>query len=362
MTAKQSHSGVYWCESRLGDSSDAVNISVTGGLVVLQSPILPVVQGDNVTLRCRTKETSNLEASFYKNNTLIRTGPTGHTTIFNASRSDEGVYKCCIAGFGESPTSWLLMEDGSNPPSLTPSPDSSQHLEYEDLSLNCGNDTSSHGWRVRRFTASDGTMSSCGDKWGTPTPSGCHLTIVKQPDSALYWCETPAKRRSNSVNISVHDGAVILQIPVLAVMGGDNVTLTCRTKTSSDLPADFYKGDELRGTEPGGHMTIYNASRSHEGVYRCRIRGQGESPPGRLLVRVFPDPDDAERLSVTTVLRYIVLFAPYFISTTLMLSEYRHRAVARSVSMAVSPSSREDDGLDPQYDDIIAAVTTEHHF
>ncbi|CAI5660119.1 unnamed protein product, partial [Oreochromis niloticus] len=98
-------SGVYWCESREGPISNMVNLTVTGGSVILQSPVLPVMEGDDVTLLCKTKTTpSNLPAAFYKDGSLIRKQPTGHMTIQHVSRSDEGVYKCDISGHGESPS------------------------------------------------------------------------------------------------------------------------------------------------------------------------------------------------------------------------------------------------------------------
>ncbi|XP_039879029.1 low affinity immunoglobulin gamma Fc region receptor II-like, partial [Simochromis diagramma] len=98
-------SGVYWCESREGPISNMVNLTVTGGSVILQSPVLPVMEGDDVTLLCKTKTTpSNLTAAFYKDGSLIRKQPTGHMTIQHVSRSDEGLYKCDISGHGESPS------------------------------------------------------------------------------------------------------------------------------------------------------------------------------------------------------------------------------------------------------------------
>uniref|UniRef100_UPI000D31B240 Fc receptor-like B n=1 Tax=Maylandia zebra TaxID=106582 RepID=UPI000D31B240 len=98
-------SGVYWCESREGPISNMVNLTVPGGSVILQSPVLPVMEGDDVTLLCKTKTTpSNLPAAFYKDGSLIRKQPTGHMTIQHVSRSDEGLYKCDISGHGESPS------------------------------------------------------------------------------------------------------------------------------------------------------------------------------------------------------------------------------------------------------------------
>ncbi|XP_039879030.1 low affinity immunoglobulin gamma Fc region receptor II-like [Simochromis diagramma] len=103
-------SGVYWCESREGPISNMVNLTVAGGSVILQSPVLPVMEGDDVTLLCKTKTTpSNLPAAFYKDGSLIRNQPTGHMTIQHVSRSDEGLYKCDISGHGESPSSWITV-------------------------------------------------------------------------------------------------------------------------------------------------------------------------------------------------------------------------------------------------------------
>uniref|UniRef100_A0AAX7TT42 Ig-like domain-containing protein n=1 Tax=Astatotilapia calliptera TaxID=8154 RepID=A0AAX7TT42_ASTCA len=89
-----------------------VHLTVTGGSVILQSPVLPVMEGDDVTLLCKTKTTpSNLPAAFYKDGSLIRKQPTDHMTIQHVSRSDEGLYKCDISGHGESPSSWITVTD-----------------------------------------------------------------------------------------------------------------------------------------------------------------------------------------------------------------------------------------------------------
>ncbi|CAI5660524.1 unnamed protein product [Oreochromis niloticus] len=111
-------SGVYWYETREGPISNMVNLTVTGGSVILQSPVLPVMEGDDVTLLCKTKTTpSNLPAAFYKDGSLIRKQPTGHMTIQHVSRSDEGLYKCDISGHGESPSSWITVTGSSTSPS-----------------------------------------------------------------------------------------------------------------------------------------------------------------------------------------------------------------------------------------------------
>ncbi|XP_054863839.1 putative high affinity immunoglobulin gamma Fc receptor IB isoform X1 [Amphiprion ocellaris] len=369
-TVKASNTGVYWCESKNGDSSDGVNITITEKPVILQSPALPVKEGGNVTLGCRTKGTSSVEAQFYKDGALIGSGPAGHMTIHHVSKEYEGAYKCSIQGHGESPLSWLLVEDGSGSASLTVSPQSSQMFEYQYLDLNCGPNSSFHGWTVHRSTELVSTISSCGRPWGSVTASGCILKTAKQTDSGYYWCESLTKRRSNSVNLTVHDKEVMLVIPVLPVMKGDNVTLSCHSRSSTSLPSDFYKDEVLIGINYSGSMTIFHVSKSDEGIYRCEISGHGESLSSWLFVRGSDEGGPQEVLSVVTVIRCLVVGCPYVISTVLMASLYRQQPTESEpirrrnlpVSMAMSSRGQEDEELNEQYDDVMAAVTTEHHF
>ena len=77
--------------------------------MILESPVLPVKEGDNVTLRCTKKKSTSDIADFYKDGHLIRTGYEGNLIIHNVSRSHEGLYKCNISGAGESPESRLAV-------------------------------------------------------------------------------------------------------------------------------------------------------------------------------------------------------------------------------------------------------------
>ncbi|KAM9401149.1 leukocyte immunoglobulin-like receptor subfamily A member 1 isoform 2-T2 [Salvelinus alpinus] len=90
------YSGVFWCESGSGEYSNAVNITVNDGDVILESPVHPVTEGDSVTLSCtfRYQETNpNPKTDFYKDGELIKNETTGEMTIPTVSKSDEGFYK-----------------------------------------------------------------------------------------------------------------------------------------------------------------------------------------------------------------------------------------------------------------------------
>ncbi|XP_051800541.1 Fc receptor-like B [Acanthochromis polyacanthus] len=277
-------SGVYWCESMEAAASQSINLTVSGGSVILQSPVLPVMEGDPLTLSCQSKQDSPLPAAFYKDGSLIRTEPGGHMTILHVSRSDEGLYRCNISSHGESPSSWIsvtvllsLMSCRTNQVKLNLSPNRSQFFKDKSVTLSCEDEDRSAGWTLRRNTTRR-TRTQCGDGWGRPSGSRCTIGYMVPGDSGVYWCESMEAAASQSINLTVSGGSVILQSPVLPVMEGDPLTLSCQSKQDSPLPAAFYKDGSLIRTEPGGHMTILHVSRSDEGLYRCSISSHGESP------------------------------------------------------------------------------------
>ncbi|XP_013876546.1 junctional adhesion molecule-like [Austrofundulus limnaeus] len=129
-------------------------------------------------------------------------------------------------------------------------------------------------------------MSRCGvGGWGKPANSSCTMNYLVPSDSGVYWCESSSAAVSNSINLTVTGGSVILQSPVLPVMEGHDVTLSCQSEdTPSKLPAEFYKDNTSIGSEPTGTMSLQHVSRSDEGLYRCTIRGHGGSEPSWISV------------------------------------------------------------------------------
>ncbi|XP_032438600.1 basement membrane-specific heparan sulfate proteoglycan core protein-like [Xiphophorus hellerii] len=113
--------GVFWCESKSGEFSNAVNITVhdyNHDVIILVSPVHPVTEGDPVTLSCQDKKLKFLSnVFFYHNNKLINNDSRGELKISGVSKSDEGFYKCQHSG-KESPRSWMSVRvTGSSPAS-----------------------------------------------------------------------------------------------------------------------------------------------------------------------------------------------------------------------------------------------------
>ncbi|XP_039907843.1 low affinity immunoglobulin gamma Fc region receptor II-like [Simochromis diagramma] len=103
-------SGEYWCGTAGGKRSNNIGITVTAGSVILEIAAVPVMEGEDVTLRCRNKMiSSNIAADFYKYGHHIGSSSTGNMTIHRVYKANEGLYKCKISGGGESPESWLSV-------------------------------------------------------------------------------------------------------------------------------------------------------------------------------------------------------------------------------------------------------------
>ncbi|CAI5660967.1 unnamed protein product [Oreochromis niloticus] len=149
------NSGEYWYETEGGTRSNSIKLSVTAGPVILESPAVPVLMEETVTLSCRNKiASSNFTADFYKNGFFTHRSSTGNMTIQRVSKSDEGLYKCSISGVGESPESWLKVTDKGSHSSSAATPWIISTISFSALLVavglyHIGKDCFKRGWRAR---------------------------------------------------------------------------------------------------------------------------------------------------------------------------------------------------------------------
>ncbi|XP_059210505.1 Fc receptor-like B, partial [Centropristis striata] len=158
-----------------------------------------------------------------------------------------------------------------------------QLFEYESVSFKCESLNGSAGWEVVRIV--NGEFTTCADKWRKSSGSLCAVRHAYQSDSGEYWCQTGGGGSSNRVNISVTAGPVVLESPAVPVVEGDQVTLSCRTQTTSSNRTDFYKDGLLFISSSTGNTTIHRVSKSDEGLYKCSISDGGESPESWITVK-----------------------------------------------------------------------------
>ncbi|XP_074555291.1 peroxidasin homolog [Halichoeres trimaculatus] len=264
--------------------------------------------------------------------------------------------------------------------SLTVRPSSPQVFIRRSVSLRCEGEDAAEGWTLWRNTSSK-SRTQCGVVWGRAAGSTCNISFTVTWDSGVYWCESREGATSNTITLSVTDKPVILQTPVLPVTVGQNVTLHCRTRKSSKLPADFFKDGTFIRSAPEGHMTITQISTSDEGSYTCHIQGHGKSPPSWVSVSgtgktaapltSMAPPTSTSLPAVWTLSRlmfqlvlHMVVFCPYVICTFLIVSIFGCRPAGKDlpVSQVKTPLSHAHEGLDDTCDDVIVDVTSEWFF
>ncbi|XP_033970133.1 low affinity immunoglobulin gamma Fc region receptor III-like isoform X2 [Trematomus bernacchii] len=187
-------SGDYWCEAG-GKKSVYVNVNITAGSVILESPAVPVMEGESVTLSCRNKTTTSsiLSADFYEDGRFIRSSSTGNITIRRVSKSDEGLYKCSIPDGGESPESRLTVRVSAKETSSTLSPWIFVSVSLMLLLLAVGIHRFCKGYRHRVFFC----LST-----QTPGPAEHHTGVDQSFPTAVYYTLGPGETQQQEPSVA----------------------------------------------------------------------------------------------------------------------------------------------------------------
>ncbi|KAK6477910.1 Fc receptor-like protein 5, partial [Huso huso] len=152
--ARHSHSGVYWCESASGqERSNAVNLTVSYGRVILQTPPQPVFEGDTLTLRCHVRYGYKATmVIFYKDNRELQSRADTELSMDHVLKSDEGSYKCRAEWWdsthysGDSAEVRVLVRELPQT-TLTLEPPFPEIFTGETVTLRCGVEGGSAGWK-----------------------------------------------------------------------------------------------------------------------------------------------------------------------------------------------------------------------
>uniref|UniRef100_A0A8C1XMV4 Si:cabz01036006.1 n=2 Tax=Cyprinus carpio TaxID=7962 RepID=A0A8C1XMV4_CYPCA len=326
------HSGKYSCRgqknTQCSQRSDAVTLTVSAEAqaAVRVSPQPWLTEGDSVTLICEvTGSSTGWTFSWFRDDDRLSDssrGAGGSYTLSPAALQHTGVYTCRAergrpAYYTKNSSTQTLWITGVSPSvSLVVSPSRSQHFSSDSLSLSCEDQRNSAGWTVRRYT--DRNTEDCSKQTG----STCRIVSLSTSDSGVYWCQSESGERRHPLNITVHNGDVILESSVDPVIEGHTLTLHClhRSTNSSILRADFYKDGSLVQNQTTGEMSITTVSKSHEGFYYCKTE-RGQSLHSWISVRV-----SEGQISVSSILSFLLAACPYLLSTVVLLFKcYRAR-------------------------------------
>ncbi|XP_052417062.1 B-cell receptor CD22-like [Carassius gibelio] len=324
-SVKDSHSGKYSCRGEMGTQrsqrSDAVTLTVSAGAqaAVRVSPQPWLTEGDSVTLICEvTGSSTGWTFSWFRDDDRLSDssrGAGGSYTLSPAALQHTGVYTCRAergrpAYYTKTSNTERLWITGDSPSvHLVVSPSRSQHFSSDSLSLSCEDQ-----WTVRRYTGRN--TEDCSKQTG----STCRLVSLSTSDSGVYWCQSESGEKRHPLNITVHDGDVILESSVDPVIEGDTLTLHClhRSTNPSILRAFFYKDGFLVQSQTTGEISITTVSESDEGFYYCKTE-RGESLRSWISVR-------EGQTSVFSILSFLLAACPYLLSTVVLLFKcYRAR-------------------------------------
>ncbi|XP_035985524.1 Fc receptor-like protein 5 isoform X1 [Fundulus heteroclitus] len=227
-------------------------------------------------------------------------------------------------------------------------PDRSQFFRYDSIFLTCDDPLNSTGWKVKRRTPDSG-VRPCSSGWGSASSgSTCIIGNTYPTDTGVYWCESDRGERSNEVNITITDRAVILESPAMPVSEGAAVVLYCKAQTNrSQHKYNFFKDGRIIRSNCSGEMTILRASRSDEGLYTCSASGLGESEGSWLTVlgdgndqqiqlAPLPVPSSAPptasvSFTASRLVCHLIVGIPYLLSTILLGLIYRDRKRAARI-------------------------------
>ncbi|XP_058874514.1 Fc receptor-like protein 5 [Acipenser ruthenus] len=304
--------GSYQCEveaagTGLKKRSDSVSLTVRELFItptLTFTPVSPVWKGEAVTLQCGAqinKQGTQLQYSYIKDNgDLSGARSRDQHSIPAAGLRDTGSYQCEVeaAGTGVKKRSDSVRLSLKELPqtTLTLKPSLPEIFTGETVTLRCGVEGGSAGWKYLWYKDSEDTpvLQTAGR---SITGDSYTITAAAVSDQGQYWCrgqrgDQPLySQRSDPVKLNITDQWVILQTPLQAVIEGDTLTLRCRVRTNYTFTRIvFFKDNEEIQSPNNTELSVDRVSKSDEGSYKCRAMWNsstysGDSAEVRVSVR-----------------------------------------------------------------------------
>ncbi|KAM9454180.1 B-cell receptor CD22-like [Clarias gariepinus] len=264
-----------------------------------------VVEGDDVTLTCKTTCSLTVSSTF----TWYKTGrPLPFVFSYNplrlqsVSQRDAGSYSCAVQGESyRSPAVTLDVQYSPKRVSVSISP-SGEIVEGSSVTLTCSSDANPP---VELYTWYKVNESS-------PVGSGQSYSFTLSSNSSgWFYCVAQNKygtQRADAVFLTTNE----LQVEIIhnRVLEGDDVTLTCKTtcSLSDTLTFTWYKHASPLSIS-SNPLHLRSVSKRDAGSYSCAVKGQSyrspaetldvQYPPKSVSVSMSPSGGIAEGSSVT---------------------------------------------------------------
>ncbi|XP_073731042.1 hemicentin-1 isoform X2 [Misgurnus anguillicaudatus] len=291
ITAKNSSdSGQYACKGKLNgrsvitQQSNVFQLNVTGTPIpklTVSSAWTEFFPNEQITMQCGFGSSSDgWSFEWTKNGETIKTNPT--LTITAKSSSDSGQYACKGNLNGRSVITqqsnvFQLNVTETPIPKLTADPTWKEFFPNEQITMQCGFESSSDGWSFE--WTKNGTQINT-----NPTLT---ITAISSSNSGQYACKGKLNGRSVITQQSNVFQLNITDIPVPKLTANptwteffpnEQITMQCGFGSSTDgWSFEWTKNGTQINTNPTPTLTITATSSSDSGQYACKGKLNGRS-------------------------------------------------------------------------------------
>ncbi|XP_027974474.1 sialoadhesin isoform X1 [Eumetopias jubatus] len=311
-------SGEYTCSATntLGNSSSTLDFHAKVAHLLI-SPAAEVVEGQGVTLSCRSglSPSPDIRFSWYQNGALLLEGSSSSLQLSAASSTDAGSYYCQAkdghSASGPSSPAILTVLYAPRLPRFTAQlePDAVGDGVRRQGLLLCRVDSNPPA--QLRLLHGDHVVASS-------LPLGCggcsqRLKVTRAPnllrveigdpvleDEGVYLCEASNALGNASASATFDAQATVLVItPSHTLLEGTGANLTCSVSRGAGGPANFswFRNGALWAQGPLETVTLLPVARTDAALYACRILVEAGAQPSAPVVLSVLYPPDPPKLS-----------------------------------------------------------------